>query len=761
MIKLYGEPTYVMRNKVIRSGKEKVGTTPETARKGTMTYKVLKAHCQTNDRENLSIKFDSMGVYDNTYVGILQTAIASGLKDFPMPCVFTNCHNCLNAVGGTINEDVHKYALSACKKYGGIFVPPHEAVIHQYMREMIVSAGDMSIVSDSHTRYGSLGSLSIGEGGPELAKAMLGKSYALKYPKVVAVFMTGMPKPWVGPMDVILSIIGEVFKNGFVKNCVLEFVGPGVENLSMDFRNGIDTMTTESTCLSSLWTTDAKTEEYFAIHGRPEDYKEMKPDDAALYDKVIEVNLDTIEPVIALPFHPSNVYSLKEIIADPKEALSIIDKNAKRTFENNPNVHWNLAGKIHDDGKLYVDQGVIAGCCSGSFENLYAVGKMAEYMNHGVGSFNFNVYPASQPIMTALMEAGTIKTLMDYGVRVKSAFCGPCFGAGDTPANNEFSIRHTTRNFPNREGSNPAMNQFSCVALMDSRSIAATAANGGALTSAETFADTFGHVPSYHFDDSAYKARVYEGFGKAEPKEKLYEGPNIKAWPELPALGDNILLRVCSKIEDPVTTTDELIPSGETSSYRSNPLGLAEFTLSRRDPQYVGRTKAVKELELAREKGEDLLQKDADVAAAFTAIHTISGSEDVTLTNTEIGSVIYANKPGDGSAREQAASCQRVIGGLANITREYATKRYRSNVINWGMLPFHLKDETIAFDVNDFIFVPSIKKILAGSMDEIPAYVLKDGMAKAITLYILPLNEEEKEIIKAGCLINFNRSKRK
>ena len=761
MIKLYGEPTYVMRNKVIRSGKEKVGTTPETARKGTMTYKVLKAHCQTNDRENLSIKFDSMGVYDNTYVGILQTAIASGLKEFPMPCVFTNCHNCLNAVGGTINEDVHKYALSACKKYGGIFVPPHEAVIHQYMREMIVSAGDMSIVSDSHTRYGSLGSLSIGEGGPELAKAMLGKSYALKYPKVVAVFMTGMPKPWVGPMDVILSIIGEVFKNGFVKNCVLEFVGPGVENLSMDFRNGIDTMTTESTCLSSLWTTDAKTEEYFAIHGRPEDYKEMKPDDAALYDKVIEVNLDTIEPVIALPFHPSNVYSLKEIIADPKEALSIIDKNAKRTFENNPNVHWNLAGKIHDDGKLYVDQGVIAGCCSGSFENLYAVGKMAEYMNHGVGSFNFNVYPASQPIMTALMEAGTIKTLMDYGVRVKSAFCGPCFGAGDTPANNEFSIRHTTRNFPNREGSNPAMNQFSCVALMDSRSIAATAANGGALTSAETFADTFGHVPSYHFDDSAYKARVYEGFGKAEPKEKLYEGPNIKAWPELPALGDNILLRVCSKIEDPVTTTDELIPSGETSSYRSNPLGLAEFTLSRRDPQYVGRTKAVKELELAREKGEDLLQKDADVAAAFTAIHTISGSEDVTLTNTEIGSVIYANKPGDGSAREQAASCQRVIGGLANITREYATKRYRSNVINWGMLPFHLKDETIAFDVNDFIFVPSIKKILAGSMDEIPAYVLKDGMAKAITLYILPLNEEEKEIIKAGCLINFNRSKRK
>ena len=745
MIKLYGEPTYVMRNKVIRSGKEKVGTTPETARKGTMTYKVLKAHCQTNDRENLSIKFDSMGVYDNTYVGILQTAIASGLKEFPMPCVFTNCHNCLNAVGGTINEDVHKYALSACKKYGGIFVPPHEAVIHQYMREMIVSAGDMSIVSDSHTRYGSLGSLSIGEGGPELAKAMLGKSYALKYPKVVAVFMTGMPKPWVGPMDVILSIIGEVFKNGFVKNCVLEFVGPGVENLSMDFRNGIDTMTTESTCLSSLWTTDAKTEEYFAIHGRPEDYKEMKPDDAALYDKVIEVNLDTIEPVIALPFHPSNVYSLKEIIADPKEALSIIDKNAKRTFENNPNVHWNLAGKIHDDGKLYVDQGVIAGCCSGSFENLYAVGKMAEYMNHGVGSFNFNVYPASQPIMTALMEAGTIKTLMDYGVRVKSAFCGPCFGAGDTPANNEFSIRHTTRNFPNREGSKPGSGQLAGVALMDARSIAATTANGGILTPA-TEVDYDPTVPEYHYDPSSYEARVYQGFGHGDYDALLKLGPNIKDWPEIAPLGDNLLLKVASYITDPVTTTDELIPSGETSSYRSNPLGLAEFTLSRKDPAYVGRAKAVQAEEAARRAG----QGDA---ALLAKIRAVPGCEALTWDDVQLASTIFAVKPGDGSAREQAASCQRVLGAGANIVNEYATKRYRSNLINWGMLPFQLNGAA-PFGLGDYILIPNVREALKGDLKDIKAYVLGDE-PKAFDLYMAPLTDDERQILADGCLINF------
>ena len=753
MIKLYGEPTYVMRNKVIRSGKEKVGTTPETARKGTMTYKVLKAHCQTNDRENLSIKFDSMGVYDNTYVGILQTAIASGLKEFPMPCVFTNCHNCLNAVGGTINEDVHKYALSACKKYGGIFVPPHEAVIHQYMREMIVSAGDMSIVSDSHTRYGSLGSLSIGEGGPELAKAMLGKSYALKYPKVVAVFVTGMPKPWVGPMDVILSIIGEVFKNGFVKNCVLEFVGPGVENLSMDFRNGIDTMTTESTCLSSLWTTDAKTEEYFAIHGRPEDYKEMKPDDAALYDKVIEVNLDTIEPVIALPFHPSNVYSLKEIIADPKEALSIIDKNAKRTFENNPNVHWNLAGKIHDDGKLYVDQGVIAGCCSGSFENLYAVGKMAEYMNHGVGSFNFNVYPASQPIMTAaLMEAGTIKTLMDYGVRVKSAFCGPCFGAGDTPANNEFSIRHTTRNFPNREGSNPAMNQFSCVALMDSRSIAATSFNGGKLTSAEDVWQDITY-PKYHFNSQIYENTVYNGFKKAEKDVEMVYGPDIRDWPDMTELADDLLLKVASVIHDEVTTTDELIPSGETASYRSNPEKISAFTLIRKDPKYVGRAKTVREFERARLKG------DEKTAMEYFSILEKAGifvPKDRLMNHTGIGSVLYAKRPGDGSAREYAASCQKVLGGFANICIEYATKRYRSNCVNWGILPFTYGTDPIDLQPGEYIYLSNIRNSVEKGLTEVEATVIsEDGKTRVMKLNLPDVTEAEKQVLLAGSLINF------
>lgn len=752
MIKLYGEPTYVMRNKVIRSGKEKVGTTPETARKGTMTYKVLKAHCQTNDRENLSIKFDSMGVYDNTYVGILQTAIASGLKEFPMPCVFTNCHNCLNAVGGTINEDVHKYALSACKKYGGIFVPPHEAVIHQYMREMIVSAGDMSIVSDSHTRYGSLGSLSIGEGGPELAKAMLGKSYALKYPKVVAVFMTGMPKPWVGPMDVILSIIGEVFKNGFVKNCVLEFVGPGVENLSMDFRNGIDTMTTESTCLSSLWTTDAKTEEYFAIHGRPEDYKEMKPDDAALYDKVIEVNLDTIEPVIALPFHPSNVYSLKEIIADPKEALSIIDKNAKRTFEKNPNVHWNLAGKIHDDGKLYVDQGVIAGCCSGSFENLYAVGKMAEYMNHGVGSFNFNVYPASQPIMTALMEAGTIKTLMDYGVRVKSAFCGPCFGAGDTPANNEFSIRHTTRNFPNREGSNPAMNQFSCVALMDSRSIAATSFNGGKLTSAEDVWQDITY-PKYHFNSQIYENTVYNGFKKAEKDVEMVYGPDIRDWPDMTELADDLLLKVASVIHDEVTTTDELIPSGETASYRSNPEKISAFTLIRKDPKYVGRAKTVREFERARLKG------DEKTAMEYFSILEKAGifvPKDRLMNHTGIGSVLYAKRPGDGSAREYAASCQKVLGGFANICIEYVTKRYRSNCVNWGILPFTYGTDPIDLQPGEYIYLSNIRNSVEKGLTEVEATVIsEDGKTRVMKLNLPDVTEAEKQVLLAGSLINF------
>jgi aconitate hydratase len=752
MIKLYSEPTYVLKNQCIHTGEENVGTTPEEARKETMTYQVLKAHNQTNDMKNLNIKFDSMGVYDNTYVGILQTAIASGLKEFPMPCVFTNCHNCLNAVGGTINEDVHKYALSACKKYGGIFVPPHEAVIHQYMREMMVNSGEMSIVSDSHTRYGSLGSLSIGEGGPELAKAMLGKSYALKYPKVVGVFMTGTPKPWVGPMDVVLSIIGQVFKNGFVKNCVLEFVGPGVKNLSMDFRNGIDTMTTESACLSSLWTTDEKTEEYFAIHGRPEGYKEMKPGQTALYDKLIEVDLDTIEPVIALPFHPSNVYSLAEVIKNPKDALAVIDANAKKTFENNPNVHWDLAGKIHDDGKLYADQSIIAGCCSGSFENIYAVGKIAEHMNKGVGSYNFNVYPASQPIMTALMEVGTLETLMNYGVRVKTAFCGPCFGAGDTPANNEFSIRHTTRNFPNREGSNPAMNQFSCVALMDSRSIAATSFNGGRLTSAADVWEDFTY-PKYHFNSKIYDNTVYNGFKKPEKQTEMVYGPDIRDWPKMTELADDLLLRVASVIRDEVTTTDELIPSGETASYRSNPEKISEFTLIRKDPKYVGRAKAVREYERARLAGDK-----AKAMEYFNILKKagIAVDEDRLMKHTGIGSVLYAKRPGDGSAREYAASCQKVLGGFANICIEYATKRYRSNCVNWGILPFTCADYKIQLEPGEYIYLPGIRKQVGDGVTEINAAVISpDGKTRTLKLNLPDVTEAEKEVLLAGCLINY------
>ena len=766
MIKLFDKGAYLLNGTELVP-EEQAGTlksrlgrevTAEEAKKGTIAYGILKEHNKSANMEQLNIKFDALTSHDITYVGIIQTALASCMDHFPMPYILSCCHNSLCAVGGTINEDDHMFGLSAAKKYGGIFVPPHFAVIHQYMREMYAGCGKMILGSDSHTRYGALGTIAVGEGGGELDKQILGDTWDNPYPGVVAIYLTGKPAPWVGPHDIALAICRAVYEKGYVKNKIMEFVGPGVSSMTTDYRNGVDVMTTETTCLSSIWRTDSDTKDFLKEHGRESDYKELNPADVAYYDGCVYVDLSTIKPMIALPFHPSNAYEIDELNANLMDILRETEKKAEKVAQGR--AQYTLTDKVKD-GKFMVQQGVIGGCAGGNYTNVVEAANLLRGKSIGAGEFTLNIYPSSMPVYMDLAKKGFLTDLMASGAVIKTAFCGPCFGAGDTPNNNGFSIRHNTRNFPNREGSKPGQGQMSAVALMDSRSIAATAANGGALTSAETFADTFGHVPSYHFDDSAYKARVYEGFGKAEPKEKLYEGPNIKAWPELPALGDNILLRVCSKIEDPVTTTDELIPSGETSSYRSNPLGLAEFTLSRRDPQYVGRTKAVKELELAREKGEDLLQKDADVAAAFTAIHTISGSEDVTLTNTEIGSVIYANKPGDGSAREQAASCQRVIGGLANITREYATKRYRSNVINWGMLPFHLKDETIAFDVNDFIFVPSIKKILAGSMDEIPAYVLKDGMAKAITLYILPLNEEEKEIIKAGCLINFNRSKRK
>jgi Aconitase A len=751
MITLYADKTYILDNNRVVPVSTQVGVTKEVARTNTLTYQILKAHNRSADMENMDIRFDSMGVYDNTYVGILQTARASGLKEFPIPCVFTNCHNCLNAVGGTINADVHKYALSACKQYGGIYVPPHEAVIHQYMREMMINCGDMAIVSDSHTRYGAMGSLSIGEGGPELVKTMIGKGYALKYPEVIGVFLTGTPKPWVGPMDVVLTLIGKVFKTRFVKDAVLEFVGPGVKNLSMDYRNGIDTMTTESACLTSIWTTDEKTREFYAVHGRGDGYKELQPGSVALYDKVIKVDLDTIEPVIALPFHPSNVYSLAEVIKDPKAALAVIDANAEKAFENNKNVHWELRDKLRD-GLLYVDQAAVAGCCAGSFENIYTIGKIAEHINKGLGTFSFNIYPASQPIMTALMEVGTLNTLMTYGVRIKTAFCGPCFGAGDTPGNNDFSIRHSTRNFPNREGSNPAAGQFACVGLMDSRSIAATAFNGGRLTSAAAVWESFA-MPKYHFNKDIYQNTVYKGFGKAKPEVELVYGPDIRDWPPMTALAENLLLQVASVIRDEVTTTDELIPSGETASYRSNPEKISQFTLIRKDPNYVGNAKRVRAYEQARLAGDAAKAGEYYAVLADTGV-TTPVSE--LMRTTGIGSVLYAKRPGDGSAREYAASCQKVLGGFANICIEYATKRYRSNCVNWGILPFTNPDNEIKLQVGEYIYLPGIRRQVEAGAERITATVIgKDGSTRKLALDLNGVTVAEKQILLAGSLINF------
>lgn len=666
MVTLHEGKQFIIDNERIATAEEAANLSEEEGRKETLTYQVLAAHNRSGNMKNLEIQFDSMGVYDNTYVGILQTAYASGLKEFPMPCVFTNCHNCLCAVGGTINTDVHKYAESACKKSGGIFVPPHEAVIHQYMREMIVKSGGMSIVSDSHTRYGTQGSISIGEGGPELAKAMLGKYYEIEYPGVIAVFLTGKPKPWVGPMDVALSIIGKVFKNNFVKNKILEFVGPGVSSMSMDFRNGIDTMTTESACLSSVWATDEQTKRYFEIHKRPDDFKEMKPGHAAMYDGIVEINLDTIVPMIALPFHPSNAYPLADVIADPEKYMTLTEKEAERVFENNKDIHLDLHSKIRN-GKIKVDQAAIAGCAAGSFENIFAVDQIAKKMNHGLGTFPFNIYPASQPIMYELNKIGILNDLMNYGVRVKTAFCGPCFGASDAPGNNDFCIRHSTRNFPNREGSNPANGQIASVALMDSKSIAATAFNGGYLTSAEDCPVVY-ETPEYEFNEHIYDNIVYNGFGKAKPETEIVYGPSIKDWPKMPALTENLLLQVASVIRDEVTTTDELIPSGETASYRSNPYKISEFTLIRKDPQYVGRAKAAQEFEKARTAGDK--EKAGTFYQVLKAVGVDTPVEELMKT-TGIGSVLYAKRPGDGSAREYAASCQKVLGGLAKIGRAH------------------------------------------------------------------------------------------
>ncbi len=766
MVKLYDGGAYLVNGTELvpeaEAGKIAAMTgktvTKEEAKKGTIAYSILEEHNTTDNMEQLKIRFDSMASHDITFVGIIQTARASGLTEFPIPYVMTNCHNSLCAVGGTINSDDHVFGLSAAKKYGGIFVPPHIAVIHQYMREMMAGCGKMILGSDSHTRYGALGTMAIGEGGGELAKQLLRDTYDVAYPGVVAIYLTGKPSPAVGPHDVALAIVGAVFKNGYVKNKVMEFVGPGVASMDTDYRNGVDVMTTETTCLSSIWRTDEDTKAYLTLHGRGNDYKELNPADVAYYDGVVTVDLSTIKPMIALPFHPSNTYEIDELNANLGDILRTVEKEAEQILEGS-DVHLSLTDKIVD-GKLKVDQGIIAGCAGGNYSNVMAAAHILSGKNCGNDYFELSVYPSSQPVYMDLVKKGAISDLMATGATVRTAFCGPCFGAGDTPSNNALSIRHTTRNFPNREGSKPGNGQISAVALMDARSIAASALNGGILTSAEDIGYDY-TIPAYEFDSSSYDSRVYQGFGDAKKDEELIYGPNIKDWPVMSALTDNIMLRICSKIMDPVTTTDELIPSGETSSYRSNPLGLAEFTLSRRDPQYVGRSKKVNELEMLRQAGSCPLEADAELEAAFKALKTHLNQPELQAKDTEIGSMIYAVKPGDGSAREQAASCQRVLGGLANIASEYATKRYRSNVINWGMLPFLLDGEP-DFEVGDFVYVPGIRQALDGDMKNIPAYIVKntDGSPVIeINLSIADMTPEERAIIKAGCLINYNRNR--
>ncbi len=762
MVKLYDGGVYLVNGtEIVEEGEsarvEQLTGRPaakEEAKKGTIAYSIMEKHNTSGNMDQLKIKFDSMTSHDITFVGIVQTAKASGMEKFPIPYVLTNCHNSLCAVGGTINEDDHVFGLSAAKKYGGIYVPPHIAVIHQYMRETMAGCSKMILGSDSHTRYGALGTMAIGEGGGELVKQLLLDTYDVACPDVIAIYLDGKPAPGVGPQDIALSIIGSVFKNGYVKNKVMEFVGPGVSSMSTDYRNGVDVMTTETTCLSSIWRTDEDTKAYLTVHGRGEEYQELNPADVTYYDGMVYVDLSTVKPMIALPFHPSNTFEIDELNANLGDILRSVEKEAA-AISNNPDIYFSLTDKIVDN-KLQVQQGIIAGCAGGNYSNVMEAAHILEAADCGHDEFTLSVYPSSQPVYMDLVKKGAVSTLMAAGAALKTAFCGPCFGAGDTPANNAFSIRHTTRNFPNREGSKPGVGQLSAVALMDARSIAATAANKGILTSATAFADDY-QVPEYEYDDSSYRARVYQGYSKAEEKAELVYGPNIKDWPEMSTLTDHILLKVCSKIMDEVTTTDELIPSGETSSYRSNPLGLAEFTLSRRDPEYVGRSKQVMKLETARTAGKDPVQEDGDLEAVYQAIASIRA--DVKKEDIEIGSMIYCIKPGDGSAREQAASCQRVLGGLANICKEYATKRYRSNVMNWGMIPFQMKEEP-EFEVGDYIYVPDIKTALDGDMKDIKAYVL-GAETKEITLYIADMTEDEKKIVKAGCLINYNRDRAK
>ena len=747
MIKLYDNGVYLLNGtEIVEDGAQaldavlaKTGrkVTKEEAAKGTMAYGILEAHNTSGNMENLQIKFDKLTSHDITFVGIIQTARASGLEKFPVPYVLTNCHNSLCAVGGTINEDDHMFGLTCAKKYGGMYVPPHQAVIHQFAREMLAGGGKMLLGSDSHTRYGALGTMAMGEGGPELVKQLLNRTYDIPMPGVVAVYLTGKPNKGVGPQDVALAI--------------MEFVGDGVANLSADFRIGIDVMTTETTCLSSIWTTDDKIKDFYDIHKRPQDFKEIKPDAVAYYDGMVYVDLSKIKPMIAMPFHPSNVYTIDELNANLMDILDDVEKKALVSLDNNK-VKYTLKDKVHN-GKLYVEQGVIAGCAGGGFENICDAADILRGKYIGADEFSLSVYPSSQPVFMELVKNGRIADLMETAATIRSAFCGPCFGAGDVPPNNGLSIRHSTRNFPNREGSKVTSGQIASVALMDARSIAATAANKGYLTSAEDVDVDF-TKPKYFFDSTIYENRVYNGVGKPDPDVEIKFGPNIKDWPAMSALTDDIVIKVVSEIHDPVTTTDELIPSGETSSFRSNPLGLAEFTLSRKDPEYVGRAKAVAKAEKARVAGEDIFAACPEVEDVFAKINA---KFDIKPENTQIGSMIYAVKPGDGSAREQAASCQKVLGGFANIAKEYATKRYRSNLINWGMLPFIYEEEELPFKNGDYIFVKDIKKSVENKIDTIKAYVVGDEM-KEFELHLGKLTDAEREIIVKGCLINYYRS---
>ena len=728
--------------------------TKEDAAKNTMAYGILNEHNTSGNMDKLQIKFDKLTSHDITFVGIIQTARASGLEKFPIPYVLTNCHNSLCAVGGTINEDDHMFGLTCAKKYGGIYVPPHQAVIHQFAREMLAGGGKMILGSDSHTRYGALGTMAMGEGGPELVKQLLSQTYDINMPEVIGIYMTGEPAKGVGPQDVALAIIGEVFDKGYVKNKVMEFVGPGVSNLSADFRIGVDVMTTETTCLSSIWRTDEKIKEFYDIHGRVDEYKELNPGEVTYYDGIVYLDLSKIKPMISMPFHPSNTYTIEELNANLEDILHDVEKKALVSLDGQ--VDYKLTNKIRD-GKLYVDQGIIAGCAGGGFENICAAADILKGHSIGADEFTLSVYPASMPVYMELIKNGCAADIMAAGGVMKTAFCGPCFGAGDTPANNAFSIRHSTRNFPNREGSKLQNGQISSVALMDARSIAATAANKGYLTAA-TDVDVEFKGRKYHFDKSIYENRVFDSHGIADPDTEIQFGPNIKDWPEMVALTDNLLLKVVSEIHDPVTTTDELIPSGETSSYRSNPLGLAEFALSRKDPEYVGKAKEVQKAEKAREAGQNPADALPEVGGVFEALKSNLPQYKIDNDTVGIGSTIFAVKPGDGSAREQAASCQKVLGGWANIACEYATKRYRSNLINWGMLPFIYESEELPFKNGDYIFVPEIVEAVKNKATDVQAYVVDDNKnVKPFTLKLGEMTDDERDIILKGCLINYNR----